>query len=346
MGSMRLSPSPRATLLDPAPSAPDELTPARGVANPFDGSAAWISSLISPPEFEHRGGIAASRAKARRARMLLDALCGFESSLNENKQQYTLSPLAAKFLVRESPDYMGAFLETDEQWEGWSRLKEAVRTGSPIHSIFDPSEAERFFSVLTRTLHVQNRLPSQRLAKTLGVASQHKGLNVLDVGCGSGVWGIAIAEADPDSRVVAQDLPKVLEQTRKYLERHGVAKRYDFLPGDLHRVSFPAGKFDLALLGHIAHGEGEPSVRQIFKRLHSALKPGGRLAIIDMIPNEERTGPPFPLIFALNMLVHTDEGGTYTLNEYKTWLAEAGFSSVEMVEFGDRNGVAAVIARK
>src|SRR6202012_2150921 len=127
---------------------------------------------------------------------------------------------------------------------------------------------------------------------------------------------------------------------------HGVAKRYDFLPGDLHRVAFPSGKFDLALLGHIAHGESEPSVRQIFKRLHAALKPGGRLAIIDMIPNEERTGPPFPLIFALNMLVQPDAGGTYTLNEYKTWLGEAGFSSVEMAEFGDRNGVAAIIAQK
>ena len=71
---------------------------------------------------------------------------------------------------------------------------------------------------------------------------------MLDVGCGSGVWGIAIAEADSGARVTAQDLPKVLEQTRKYLERHGVAKRYDFLPGDLHKVVFPTGSYDLALL--------------------------------------------------------------------------------------------------
>lgn len=287
----------------------------------------------------------ATNASERGTRMLLDALRGFEL-LAKHKDAYALSPLAAKFLVRDSPDYVGAMLEDDSHWEGWSRLLEAVRTGKPVHAVFDPAEAERFFSVLTRSLHVQNRLPSQRLAKTLGAGTKQQGLRALDVGCGSGVWGIAIAEADPQARVTAQDLPKVLEQTRKYLERHNVAGRYDFLPGDLHKVAFPAGEYDVALLGHIVHGESAAVARELFKRLHQALKPGGRLAIIDMIPNDERSGPAFPLIFALNMLVHTDAGDTYTFNEYRDWLREAGFSSVEMADFGDRSGVAAIIAQK
>jgi ubiquinone/menaquinone biosynthesis C-methylase UbiE len=285
-----------------------------------------------------------AQASERGTRMLLDALCGFEL-LTKRKDTYGLSPLAANFLVRRSPDYAGAFLESDEHWEGWSKLTEAVKTGEPIHAVFDPSEAERFFSMLTRTLHVQNRLPSQRLAKILGAGTKQQGLRVLDVGCGSGVWGIAIAEAYADARVTAQDLPKVLEQTRNYVEKCGVANRYDFLPGDLHRVMFPEGKYDLVLLGHIVHGESEASARQLFRKLQQALKPGGRLAIIDMIPNDERSGPPFPLIFALNMLVHTDAGGTYTFSEYTEWLMGAGFSSVEMLDFGDRTGVAAVLAQ-
>jgi ubiquinone/menaquinone biosynthesis C-methylase UbiE len=287
----------------------------------------------------------ATNASERGTRMLLDALRGFEL-LAKHKDAYALSPMAAKFLVRDSPDYVGAMLEDDSHWEGWSKLAEAVRTGKPMHAVFDPAEAERFFSVLTRSLHVQNRLPSQRLAKTLGVGTKHQGLRVLDVGCGSGVWGIAIAEADSQARVIAQDLPKVLEQTRKYLERHKVTSQYDFLPGDLHKVALPAGEYDVALLGHIVHGESAAVARDLFKRLYQALKPGGRLAIIDMIPNDERSGPPFPLIFALNMLVHTDAGDTYTFNEYRDWLREAGFSSVEMADFGDRSGVAAIIAQK
>ncbi len=284
-------------------------------------------------------------ASERGTRMLLDALRGFEL-LTKHKDAYALSPLAAKFLVRDSPDYLGAFLEDDEHWEHWGKLSQAVRTGEPIHSVLDSDEAERFFSVLTRSLHVQNRLPSQRLAKILGAGSKYQALRVIDVGCGSGVWGIAIAEADSEAQVTVQDLPKVLEQTRKYLERHGVANRCDFLPGDLHKVEFPAGKYDLALLGHIVHAESEEAAQQLFRRLQQALKQGGRLAIIDMIPNDERSGPPFPLVFALNMLVYTDRGSTYTFSEYRTWLGEAGFSSVAIADFGDRSGVAAIIAQK
>jgi hypothetical protein len=58
------------------------------------------------------------------------------------------------------------------------------------------------------------------------------------------------------------------------------------------------------------------------------------VAIIDMVPNDERTGPPFPLLFALNTLVHSTEGDTFTLAEYMEWLKEAGFNTVETVEIG------------
>jgi ubiquinone/menaquinone biosynthesis C-methylase UbiE len=111
---------------------------------------------------------------------------------------------------------------------------------------------------------------------------------------------LRFAEAESDARITAQGLPKVLEQAQKYLDRHGIANRYDFLPGDLHKVEFPAGKCDLATLGHIVHGDSEVAARQLFKRLQPWFKPGGRFAIIDMIPNDERSGPPVPLIFALN----------------------------------------------
>jgi ubiquinone/menaquinone biosynthesis C-methylase UbiE len=281
----------------------------------------------------------------RGTRMLLDALRGFEL-LTKHKDAYALSPMAAKFLVRDSPDYLGAMFENNDHWEAWTKLPEAIRTGKPARAVFDPSEAEKFFSVLTRSLHVQNRIPAQRLAKLLGIGTSHKGVHVLDVGCGSGVWSIAIAEADPAAHVTAQDLPKVLDQTRGYVERHDVVKQYDFMPGDLHSLTLPAAKYDVVLLGHIIHSESESSALELFKLLKPSLKPGGRLAIIDMIPNDERSGPPFPLIFALNMLVYTHEGGTYTFSEYKKWLTDAGYASVELGDFGDRSGVAAIIATK
>jgi ubiquinone/menaquinone biosynthesis C-methylase UbiE len=154
------------------------------------------------------------------------------------------------------------------------------------------------------------------------------------VACGSGVWGIAVAEADAAARLTLQDYPAVLKHTRRHLRQHGVEGRSDFLPGDLKQVDFGAGRYDVALLGTIVHSEGERSSRDLFRRLHRALKPGGQLAVVDMFPNDEPTGPVFALVFALNMLVNTQEGGTYTLAEYIRWLTEAGFPRVIRADIG------------
>lgn len=52
-------------------------------------------------------------------------------------------------------------------------------------------------------------------------------------------------------------------------------------------------------------------------RLHRALKPSGRLVIAEMLPDEERQEATMPLLFAVNMLVNTDEGDTFTFSEYR-----------------------------
>jgi ubiquinone/menaquinone biosynthesis C-methylase UbiE len=278
----------------------------------------------------------AAGASERGVRMLLDALVGFQL-LDRTGERYELTPLSAKHLVRESPDYLASLMETNHMWEAWGQLTEVVRTGKPLHNLETQGMAEKFFPILVRSLHVSNREPARRAALALGAGETHKGMQVIDVACGSGVWGIAIAEADSSARVTAQDFAGMLDETRKYLQRHGVEERFDFLPGDLKLTDFGENRFDLALLGNIVHSEGEASSRDLFRRLFRALKPGGRIAIVDMIPNDERTGPPFPLIFAVNMLINTEEGGTYTLAEYTNWLKDAGFARVETAEIGSHS---------
>ena len=207
-----------------------------------------------------------------------------------------------------------------------------MRTGEPLQRVEAQDRAEDFFPMLVRGLHVINSQPARRMAEALGAGTSHTGLRVVDVACGSGVWGIAIAEADKKARVTAQDFPRLFETTRHYLKRHNVEEQFDFLPGDLKEVDFGEGAFDLALLGNIVHSEGVDSSRDLFKRLYRALAPEGRIVIIDMIPNNERTGPPFALFFALNMLVNTQMGGTYTLAEYTQWLNDAGFKRIETAD--------------
>lgn len=273
----------------------------------------------------------AAGASERGMRMLLDSLVALQI-LNKDENRYELTPLSAEFLVRDSQNYIGEMLRSERTWEAWSNLTESVRTGEPFQRVEAKDRAEDFFPMLVRGLHIINGPAARRTAEILGAGTTHKGMSVVDVACGSGIWGISIAEADKSARVTAQDFPGLFETTKGYLKRHNVEDQFNFLPGDLKEVDFGEGCYDLALLGNIVHSEGEDSSRDLFQRLNRALKPGGRIVIIDMVPNDLRTGPPFPLFFALNMLINTEQGGTYTLEEYTRWLEDAGFKRVETAD--------------
>jgi ubiquinone/menaquinone biosynthesis C-methylase UbiE len=278
----------------------------------------------------------AAGASERGMRMLLDALAGLQL-LGKGEERYSLTPVAENFLVRSSPNYLGSMMENEHTWNAWSHLTEVVRTGKPVHVIEDQAKAEEFFPMLVRSLHVMNREPARRTAEALGAGTTHHGLRVVDVACGSGIWGIAVAEADTEARITAQDFPGVFNTTREFVKRHNLEDRFDFLPGDLKEVDFGSERYDLALLGNIVHSEGERSSRDLFRRIYRALRPGGRMVVIDMIPDDERTGPPFALLFAINMLVNTEEGSTFTMAEYTDWLKEAGFSRVETADIGSHS---------
>lgn len=277
----------------------------------------------------------------RGTRMLLDALVAL-GLLTKSGGRYNLTPTAAEHLVAESPNYVGAMWEMPGWLESWNDLPEVVRTGSPVNSIEDQATAEQFFPALVRSLHVMNMEPARRAAEAMGAAAE--GLRVLDVACGSGVWGIPFAEANPRTRVTAQDFGGLFDVTREYVARHGVESQYEYLAGDLKEVDFGENSYDLALLGNIVHSEGERSSRDLFKRLHRALRTPGRLLVMDMVPDDARTSPPFPLFFALNMLLHTREGDTYTLAEYADWLDAAGFARVATADIGSHSPL--IVAHK
>ena len=281
---------------------------------------------------------AAAQASERGIRMLLDALVATQL-LIRNGPAYELTPLASWFLVRGTPDYLGLFMEQDELWNSWGRLTDAIRSGQPLRRVETQTLAENFFPILVQTLHGLHLARARAMADSLGIGKLSKGFRAVDVGCGSGVWGIALAERDPEGRVTAQDFPAMLAVTREFLKRHGVEKQFDFLPGDLKAVDFGREQYDLALLGNILHSEGAQSSQDLLRRLHAALRPGGRVVIIDFLPSDDRSGPPFPVFFALNMLLHTEQGDTFTLAEYTGWLRQAGFTRVETAEIGSHSPV-------
>jgi ubiquinone/menaquinone biosynthesis C-methylase UbiE len=279
----------------------------------------------------------ATGASRRGLGMLLNAMIGLGFLTREGNgdaARYGLTPEADAFLVEGRPGYRGGFV----QWSArrlagdWSNLTECVRTGKPALAVDKPEEGVALWDELVDYLFQNNHAAAAHLGRELRRLHPNGTLRLLDIAAGSGVWGIAPAQNDPQVQVVAFDLPETLTHTRKWADRCGVADRFEFRAGDIRQSDLGNAEFDAAILGHICHSEGAEHSRQLFSKVARALKPGGTIAIADMLPDEDRSGPVFPLLFALNMLVHTTEGDTFTFAEYDRWLREAGFRDARLLE--------------
>jgi O-methyltransferase len=118
---------------------------------------------------------------------------------------------------------------------------------------------------------------------------------------------------------------------RGFVANFGVADRFQTIDGDFHTADFGSTKYDFAIYGHIAHQETPADNLAVFRKLRKALNTGGTLVINDFILNDDRTGHPFAMMFASQMLVVTKGGFTYRQSDYRAWLREAGFRSIDIV---------------
>ncbi len=273
----------------------------------------------------------AAQASPRGVEILLNCLVAL-NFLTKSGDAYKLTPLAEKFLVKDNPAYLGDFVQfADMARKSLMHLTEAVRTGKPqIH--IEQEEGEEYNKKLVPRLFPVTYSSAKFAAEAFGVGKTWKNLEVLDIGAGSGAWGIAFAEPDAGTKVTALDLPGILEITRMFVDRFGLNDRFRYLPGDLQKIDFGREKYDLVILGGICHNQGAEMSRRLFSRAHRSLKRGGRLLISEFIPDDERSFAVFPLLFATYMLIETAEGNTFTMKEYREWLQSAGFSNIETID--------------
>ncbi len=275
---------------------------------------------------------AAAGASERGTRMILDALSAL-GLLVKSDGGYANTPETETFLVRDKPTYLGALVQhTNQLWGNYGHLTEAVTTGRPPVAVNTQQDGEDFFVELVPQIFGNSYAQAKAAAAGLGLGERWTGAVVMDIGAGSGAWSLACLERDPTAKAIAVDYPHVLNVTRQFAEKFGCADRYEYREGNFRDVDLGADSCDLAILGHICHSEGEAYTKLLFRRIHTALRPGGKLLIGDMLPDEDRRSETFPLLFAINMLLHTEEGDCFTLGEYTAWLHEAGFSSVETIE--------------
>jgi SAM-dependent methyltransferase len=170
---------------------------------------------------------------------------------------------------------------------------------------------------------------------------------VLDAGAGAAPWSLAVAAHDPACLVTAVDLSAVLPATRRAVRTAGRERQFRFLAGDLFEVELGRGIYDLAIAGSLCHLFGEAANRRLLGRMHGALRPGGTLAVIDVMPGEhERPRPRWVALYELGLLVRTASGRVYPLAAYLDWLHHAGFEPPERHRLLDQTQAVLLLARK
>lgn len=321
-----------------APTSASAVTPQRimqfawGYAAPLILEAAIrnhvFDTLDSGPKTVEQVS-AATGASTRGLAALMDALCGFEFLDKDAQGRFSLTPESSAFLVSAKPSFAGGIIAhtSGQLIPNWLQLNEIVRTGKPAGGVNRQDGGVEFFKELVPNIFNMSYPAAQALAGHLKLGKA----KALDLATGSGVWGIALAQSSPDVEVSAVDWPGVLEITKKITAQHGVGDRFHYLPGDLGTVDFGTG-YNVATLGHILHSEGEERGRRLLAKTFAALASGGTIAIQEFLVSADRKGPVSGLIFAVNMLVNTDSGTTWSFEEISEWLREAGFTHPRLLE--------------
>jgi ubiquinone/menaquinone biosynthesis C-methylase UbiE len=172
------------------------------------------------------------------------------------------------------------------------------------------------------------------------------GQRVLDVGAGAAPWSIALARRDARSRITAVDLPGVLQQTRLAVRAAELESRYRLVAGDAFHLDLGAGEgYDLALAANLFHLFEEEANRKLIRRLAGSLRLGGRIAIIDVVPNERLDGPRGAVLYGLGLLQRTATGTTYPYPAYRRWLEEVGFQEARRRAIGGPLPLTLITAR-
>jgi 2-polyprenyl-3-methyl-5-hydroxy-6-metoxy-1,4-benzoquinol methylase len=247
---------------------------------------------------------------------------------------YRLTEDSAVFLDRNSPAYLGGttrFLASPDLVDHFSRLTDAVRRGGTADDRGGTTVDEFDGWVkFARGMAPMMRPASFEIAELVDPTPE-KGLRILDIAAGHGLFGIAFAQRNPGVTVVAQDWGKVLDVAFENAAAAGVADRYERLPGSAFDVSFGEG-YDVVLLTNFLHHFDIPTCVGLLKKVRAALAPGGRVATLEFVPNEDRVTPMTSAAFSLVMLASTPGGDAYTFSELAAMFAEAGFSRSELFQ--------------
>lgn len=265
-------------------------------------------------------------ADRRGITMLLDSVAAL-GLLEKQEGRYSVPTALWPWLSEESPEAVLPMIRHRmTMLRGWSQLAWTAKAGFPAPSTASLRGPMADRAAFVAAMHtVSGPLADPLVGRLLPLSFQH----LLDVGGASGTWTLAFLRAVPEAVATIFDLPDAIEQARQRIAGTEFAERVDFAVGDFYRDPLPAGA-DFAWVSAIIHQHSRAKSRELFAKVYRALQPGGQIGIRDIVMDGQRVQPVAGALFALNMLVHTADGGTFTFEEIAEDLRAAAFVEPEL----------------
>lgn len=259
-------------------------------------------------------------------RRLLDALVAMEL-LIKDRDEFTNIPSGRELLCKDSPKYIGhMIMHHHHLMASWSQLDQGVRSGAPVRtrsSFSDPIVRESFLMGMFNT--AMGTAPHIVPALDLSRRKQ-----LIDLGGGPGTYAIQFCLAFPQLAATVFDLETTRPFAEKTIEKFGLTDRIQFQAGNFLEDEIQ-GRYDVAWLSHMLHGEGPEECQKIIQKAVAALEPGAMIIVHEFILNNTMDGPLFPALFTLNMLLGTPSGQSYSEKQIMDMLSAAGAKDIRRV---------------
>ena len=267
-------------------------------------------------------------ADTRAITILLDALAAMALLTKQNKE-YSLSSEVAQLLTEDSSrSILPAIRHQAVCLRRWVQLPQVIKNGQPAERILNiHSETEDLAAFIGAMDNFSTPVAIDVIRK-LGTLNF---CHLLDVGGASGTWTIEFLRAVPEAKATLFDLPEVIPMAKEHIAKAGLTDQVEFVEGDFYTDDLPTGA-DFIWLSAIAHQNSRQQNQQLFSKLYTVLENGGKLVLRDVVMDESRTKPEGGALFAINMLVATESGGTYTFDEFRMDLLNAGFANITLVQ--------------
>jgi (2Fe-2S) ferredoxin/precorrin-6B methylase 2 len=271
----------------------------------------------------------------RATEMILNALVAL-GLLKKTDGKYENSLISSRYFCEGSQnDLRQSLMHTVNLWTRWSTMTECIRKGTSVvykeQVQRKPEDTKAFIAAMESGVRARAKV----IVNAIGA---DKISRMLDVGGGSAGYSIAFARANNKLEAVVFDLPNVIPLTKQYIEDADLVERIKTRAGDMRTDDLGSG-FDLVFISAICHMNSPEENKELLRKSFNALISRGRVVVQDFILDPDKTSPKTAVLFALNMLVGTRQGNTYSESEYYDWLSEAGFKDIRHISIPGPTGL-------